>query len=273
MIDHVHHYCSPSVFLSLIKNKELWLTSLAHSNDREEGTWMLDHWLDKFDRDDAKQRHLRTGAKLTVGVVLRQYVALGTCFSEERDLLSQWRGYAHDGAGFSVTFDKGKLDRLCSDFEGGSTLKLSKVSYGYQDHEQVTAIVKSLHQAFGNDAAKYVEATNGYGHMSLSFTPEKTQLQKNAARDLFTVKNGAFKEEREWRLFLFSSLSDITNIEFRESADLISPFVRLKIPPDVIVGVTLGPSNRTPSPMIEAALDANGIESWLKVSSASYRNR
>ena len=74
---------------------------------------MLDHWLEKFDRRDAKQRLMRTGAKAAVGVVLRYNVALGTCFSEERDLLSQWRGYANDGAGFSVTFDKEKLDRYC----------------------------------------------------------------------------------------------------------------------------------------------------------------
>lgn len=109
--------------------------------------------------------------------------------------------------------------------------------------------------------------------MSLSLTPEKTQRQKNAASDLFTVKNGAFKEELEWRLFLFGSRYEMKNIEFRESANLISPFIRLPIPADIIVGVTLGPTNPTPMDLIETLLEKNGLESWVKRSRASYRNR
>lgn len=272
MIDEVHHYCSPPVFLSLIRNKELWLTSLTLSNDHSEGTWMLNNWLEKFSHRIVKERLQRSGAKIAVEDVLRQNVALGTCFSEERDLLSQWRGYAQDGAGFSVSFDKQKLEQFARDFEGVSLLNFKKISYGNQDWEEVNDVIKALHGAFGEDAAKYEEG-NGIGTMSLSFTPEKHQRQKEIAGDLFAIKNGAFKEEKEWRLFLFDSIDNIKNIEFRESRGLLSPFVRIKVPPDSIVGVTVGPTNPTPVSMVEAMLKKNEVEGPVSRSHASYRTR
>lgn len=271
MIDEIHHYCSPSVFLSLIKNKELWLTSLSQSNDKLEGTWMLHHWLERF-RADPSKRLLRRGAQFAIERVLRENVALGVCFSEDRDLLSQWRGYAQDGAGFSVTFDSEKLQRLARDSGGGSPLALAKISYGYQDVVEVNEIARKLFSAFGEDAEKYHEGPDGYGTMSLSFTPEKRQQQKEVVRNLFTVKNGAFKEEREWRLFFYGSIDEIDNVEFRESRNILSPFVRLKVPANAIVGVTLGPTNRTSQTMVEAVLKTYEIKSWVRVSNASYRN-
>lgn len=272
MVRDVHHYCSPSVFLSLIKNKELWLTSLSQSNDLLEGTWMLRHWLEKFNSSDPKQRLRRRGAQLSVESILHHNVALGVCFSEESDLLSQWRGYAQDGSGFSVTFDKAKLQRFAADFDGGTPLALSKIAYGYKDLERTNDVVRLLHGAFGADADKYQEGKDGFGSMSLEFTPEKHRQQREAARSLFSVKNEAFAEEKEWRLFVFDSIDSIKSVEFRESRNVLSPFIRVRIPTDVVLGVTLGPTNRTPISMVEAALKVHNIDGWVARSNASYRN-
>lgn len=233
---------------------------------------MLRHWLDKFDSRDTKKRLKRKGAMLVVEGVLRHNVALGTCFSEERDLLSQWRGYAQDGAGFSVTFDTEKLQRAAESYKNVSPLTLSKVYYGSRDIVETNDIVKKLYDAFSSDAEQYDEGQDGIGRMSLNLTPEKHQLQKEAARSLFTVKNGAFKEEKEWRLFFYDSISEIRNVEFRESRNILSPFVRLKLSAATIRGVTLGPTNPTSRQMVEAALETYQISAWVRSSNASYRN-
>lgn len=272
MVREIHHYCSTSVFLSLIKDKEVWLTSLSQSNDLLEGTWMLRHWLEKFDQRDAKQRLKRRGAQIAVERVLRHNVSLGVCFSEESDLLSQWRGYAQDGSGFSVTFDRAKLESFVARYEGGSPLVLSKIAYGYKDPERTNEVLKLLNGAFGADAEKYQEGKEGFGTISLNLTPDKHRQQKEAGESLFTVKNDAFAEEKEWRLFAFDSLESIKAVEFRESRSALSPFLRVKIPVDVICGVTIGPTNRTPISMVEAALKAHEINGWVKPSKASYRN-
>ena len=272
MIREVHHYCSPSVFLSLIKHRELWLTSLTLSNDNAEGIWMLHHWLEKFDDRNSQQRLMKRGAQIAVETVLRQNLALGTCFSEERDLLSQWRGYASDGTGYSITFDKEKLELFSKDVYGNSQLLFAKISYGNDDWREVNAVVKTLHQAFGEDASKY-EEVNGNGSMSLSFTPEKYKQQRQSARDLYTVKSEAFREEKEWRLFLFEPPGMVHNLEFRENKGLLSPFTRIKIPAQAILGVTLGPTNPTPKVIVEAALEAHDLKVWTATSAASYRSR
>ncbi|MCK4713228.1 MAG: DUF2971 domain-containing protein [Marinosulfonomonas sp.] len=221
----------------------------------------------------AQKPFAKRGAKIVVEMVLSNHTALGTCFSEGCDLRSQWRGYAQDGAGFSVSFDKEKLEDLSRGFEDGSSLQLSKIAYGHQNLDDVNAVIRLLHQAFGEDATKYQEGTDGIGEIALDFTPEKHQQQREAACALFTVKNRAFREEKEWRLFLFNSPSNIANVEFRENRNLLSPFVRLPIPADAIVGVTLGPTNPTPEPMVEAALEAHGINCHVSRSNASYRPR
>lgn len=272
MVEIVHHYCSPSVFLSLIKHKQLWLTSLSQSNDHLEGTWMLRYWLDLFTRSkDASKRLEKRGAQIAVETVLSHNVALGTCFSEDGDLLSQWRGYAVDGTGFSVGFDKEGLEKIASRPELTPNLSMMKVSYGYQDMEQVNDVVRALHAAFGDDAKKYQEGGDGTGSMSLEFTPEKHEAQKDAARSLFTVKNGAFAEEREWRLFAFESIRKIVGVEFRESRGVLSPFIKLDIPADLIRCVRLGPTNKTSRRVIEEALKVSAIDCPVYTSNASYR--
>lgn len=232
---------------------------------------MLQYWLRQFRDQEHEMRMQKKGARLVVEDALRNYVALGTCFSEESDLLSQWRGYAQDGSGFSVTFERNKLEDLVSNFQGEAHPKLSKISYGGQDWGEINQVMKELHGAFGSDAENYHEE-DGIGEMAIGYTPEKHKRQRKAAQNLYTVKNGAFREEKEWRLFLFDSMRKIDNVEFRESSNGLSPFVRLKFSPDAISGITLGPTNRTPLSMIEAALEKYGIESWVHSSNASYRN-
>jgi hypothetical protein len=272
MVEIVYHYCSPSVFLSLIKHKQLWLTSLSQSNDHLEGTWMLRHWLNLFMHSkDAKKRLERRGAQIAVETVLSHNVAIGTCFSEDGDLLSQWRGYAVDGTGFSVGFDKEGLEKIASLPERSPYLSMAKVSYGYQDIKQVNDVVRILHAAFGDDAKKYQEGSNGIGSMSLEFTPEKHEAQKAAARSLFKVKNGAFAEEKEWRLFTFESVKKVEGVEFRESRGILSPFIKIDIPVDLIRCVWLGPTNKTSQPIIEEALKVSDIDCPVYTSHASYR--
>lgn len=275
MTEELTYYCGERVFLSFLETKELWLTSLSQSNDSAEGRWMRDHWLDLFLRDrSSKNRLARQGAAVCMDSASNGCAALGVCFSEERDLLSQWRGYADDGAGFSITFSKRDLEYVSTD-HAPSKLELTKIAYGNQDWDEINAIVRVLHDAFGEDARLYNE-TNGIGSISLDFGPngEKHAKYENAARSLFTVKNGAFREEKEWRLFTYGRLSSIDGVKLRGTGKAISPYIPVKIPADVISQVTLGPTNQTPRHVLEFALEHNGL-SGVRISSstASYQTR
>lgn len=275
MTEELTYYCGEHVFLSFLESKELWLTSLSQSNDSAEGRWMRDYWLELFLRERSPATSLaRRGAALCMDTASHDRLALGVCFSEERDLLSQWRGYAADGAGFSITFSKEALEAVAQD-HSASKLHLTKIAYGDQDHDQINAIVRVLYDAFSEDAQLYKEF-NGTGNIKLDFGPngEKHAKYEEAARSLFTVKNGAFREEREWRLFTFGTLSSIDGVKLRGTGKAISPYIPITIPAEAVTQVVLGPTNQTPRHVLEFALKDNGLSNVaIRTSTASYQPR
>lgn len=275
MTEELTYYCSEHVFLSFLKSKQLWLTSLTQSNDYEEGRWMRRYWLDLFSRDRSASKRLeRQGAALCMDSASHGCFALGVCFSEERDLLSQWRGYAVDGAGFSITFSRQALEAVANDHPA-SKLELIKIAYGYQDIVKINATVQLLYDTFGEDARLYSES-NGVGSISLDFGPngEKHEKYEIAARSLFKVKNGAFREEKEWRLFTYGRLSSIEGVKLRGTGQAISPYLPITIPAEAVLKVTLGPTNQTPRHVLEFALTHNGLsDTEIMVSHASYQAR
>lgn len=273
--EELTYYCSERVFLSFLKSKELWLTSLSQSNDSVEGRWMRDYWLDLFLRDRSQNKRIeRRGAAICMDSASDNRLALGVCFSEERDLLSQWRGYAADGAGYSITFYREALERVAKD-NPESKLDLTKIAYGDQDWDEINAIVRVLHDAFGEDAKLYNES-NGTGTLALNFGPngEKHAKYEKAARSLFTAKNGAFREEKEWRLFTYGNLSSIGGVKLRGTGKAISPYIPITIPTEAVSQVTLGPTNQTPRHVLEFALKHNGLSKVsIRASQASYQAR
>lgn len=275
MTDRLSHYCGSNVFLSFIQKKELWLTSLMQSNDSMEGTGMRSHWLNRLPDTTPQDKLIKKGLATCLNVAWHEKEALGVCFSEERDLLSQWRGYANDGAGFSITFDRAILEKIPRKTDLVTSLSFSKISYGFEDNTEIAPVVKQLADAFMADAKKYTEG-NGFGSLSIDFGPngEKHSIFIDAAKSLFTVKNGAFKEEKEWRLFAFENLNTIKGIQYRVSREALSPYLPLSIPTEAIVGITLGPTNTTTEHVVKAALTQNGLERvWVRTSNASYRNK
>ena len=69
--------------------------------------------------------------------------------------------------------------------------------------------------------------------------------------------------------------SDPQSMDFRARGDHIVPYLRLPIPDDkkgCIKEIILGPRNRTPEPVIRAALEKYGFHNVdIKPSKATYR--
>ena len=99
----LYHYCSIPTALSILSNRSIRLSSLAHSNDSMEGRWTLLRIQELL----TEKRLPKADISPTIEgleYLLSRFDALGFCLSEKRDLLSQWRSYANDGSGFSIGF-------------------------------------------------------------------------------------------------------------------------------------------------------------------------
>ena len=101
--DKLYHYCSLSAFMSIIQNKCIWLSDTRYTNDALEvrvfddtvGAALSDLVRDEeITSEEANVFWQTYKANNTVGYI--------SCFSENGDLLSQWRAYSDDGHGVAV---------------------------------------------------------------------------------------------------------------------------------------------------------------------------
>jgi hypothetical protein len=96
---------------SIISTKEIWVSDFSLSNDALEGKWIR-QIFSEYCTDQAVSAS-DTGALLAhFNLLSRLPGAAGFCMSEEADLLSQWRGYADDGCGVSIGFNRRYFEEL-----------------------------------------------------------------------------------------------------------------------------------------------------------------
>lgn len=116
----VYHYCGVETFLNIIRNHTLRLSDLCISTDNLEMKSLLE-----IVRDEVKRQYKNSNdfndsvifgmeqdaaffflldAVITKMKNESNQILYGTCFSEEGDLLGQWREYADKGRGLSIGF-------------------------------------------------------------------------------------------------------------------------------------------------------------------------
>ncbi|MBB3109101.1 hypothetical protein FHS18_001153 [Paenibacillus phyllosphaerae] len=218
MSDVLYHYCSVDTFLSIIRHKTIRMSDICKSNDSMETKWLFtfaeDEVLRQYSEDPFMQSNnviyglneketLKYLLDIEKGRILKRnddlfYVA---CFTEERDKLSQWRGYADDGNGLAIGFDANVLKRIA---EKEDLLKLQKVKYS---NETVPEIVKQ----FSRDFLEGIEDALYKGEMQkILFDDSPMNFIYSLSTRLLIqeslfYKNPAFIEEQEWRLVLNES--------------------------------------------------------------------
>lgn len=120
-------------------------------------------------------------------------------FCEEGNLLSQWRAYRGRGGGYAIGFDFFNMLRLLS-----RPCVLRRVVYDEKDQIKLidSIITDFLNAIQGQSKSRRTE------EISESFLPSLCQVFRSVIGELlFCFKHPDFKEEREWRLVHFASVS------------------------------------------------------------------
>lgn len=269
----LYHYCNSAAFSKIINSRAICLSSLTLSNDTMEGKVLFGvvrKIIANYKYDKATSDEICRVFELFENAI----DGLGFCMSEVGDLLSQWRGYADDGKGFSIGFSKTYLEKLSKiDDESKGLIRLYKVIYSPEEQESAISPILA-------DIDKDIKA----GDLRIP-TPKALYLNdseydefKKASRyvftslvlksilaipNLFTLKEGAFSEEKEWRLLTFIMDSVLKNCMFRASSDRIIPYKvfdlkMLDVEP--VSEIIIGPKNITPISTIEKMLSIYGYK-------------
>lgn len=273
----LYHYCGAGAFLSIIQNRTIWLSGISLANDTMEGRIVANTLMRLADASVDLTPDQRLEMRNAIEMVGKIFEGFAFCLSKASDSLSQWRGYAADGAGYSIGFSRKYLTRLAqtvSTQHGGP--QLGDVSYKAEEHERLAwPVFEAI-----SKLAKANELTNGFrfGGLLSSPLPPLEQIQRdkqyqearlallieaaNAIRSLQFLKQSGFSEEREVRLIapLFSKHD---GVEFRARGNDIVPYVPLELQQlegfSPIKVVWIGPKNRTPDHLVDAALTRYGF--------------
>ena len=122
----VYHYCSLEAFKSIIENKCLWLCDVEKSNDSAERVYFnnlmlqtvkqyleqLDPATHKIERKRAALQQLQNALSTPQDELAPVY---SCSFSDNGDLLSQWRGYADDGYGVAIGIYSGHFQKYLTE--------------------------------------------------------------------------------------------------------------------------------------------------------------
>ena len=209
----IYHYCTVETFLNIIRNHTLRLSDLCSSNDKAEMKVLLGALENEIINQYRKREDFLEPVIYGMNVdesfefILKMLISkmenninqmlFGICFSEEGDLLGQWREYADKGTGVAIGFNIEWIQKLCNN----DSFKFSKVNYDYSKDSKLikkyaTGIYSEMIRAIENGETKELidESSN---------LPYIIHLQEECLffNSVFQ-KGNEYKSEEEWLLIL-----------------------------------------------------------------------
>ena len=197
----LYHYCSMQTFQQILSNQSLRFTDVTKSNDGKEISWISKYvesiLLEEISeikgmanyKDLINDAVLHTwGSLVTTNIIEMKSPQFVCCFSEDGDMLSQWRGYSDDGKGVAIGFDD-------SFFQMHPFFECKKVVYREEEH--IEAIRKIIHER---------------RYLFFQQTSDRYNLE-NILEPLYWLgvfhKNPAFVEEKEFGNLSFGNYRGI----------------------------------------------------------------
>jgi hypothetical protein len=211
----LYHYTDQAGLIGILATGELWATKIQYMNDGTEfehalklATAIVDQRTEGLENEEDKEI-LKKGLSFTKSMRLSNICSVSFC--EDPDLLSQWRGYATSGTGYSIGF---RSDALSSIGEGGP----EKCVYDEADQSK---IINELI----DDTMNHKRVNNRKTLLRGAFGIELTRFAT-------FFKNATFREENEWRLTVGPKHYTDKEFSFRPGKSMLIPYYALKIAGD-----------------------------------------
>ncbi len=218
------HYTSSDGLIGILKNKEVWASNIAFLNDSEE----VEHAIGYA--KNAIENKIRRGglSDNEIGILNAMHGRAGNAakryyvasFSEDGNLLSQWRAYCPPGGGHSIGVPSTQLSAMAQ--EQGFSLVPCVYEHNLQSRLINELVDFHLADAITCLSVDPTVPENSVKHPLWRFTQRLTQVG-------CLLKHGSFREEREWRLLSQTVQEPHPQLDFRSSPSRIVPFFRFKL--------------------------------------------
>lgn len=237
----IYHYCRNEVMVSIIQRKQLWMTDISRSNDYKEMLLFIPGLFYAIDDEYQKNRFsFSYKGKRNYSAIqellrdmsnwidltrergnLTSYVA---CFTENGDVLSQWRGYANNGMGCSLGFSVQELQKYCINHH--QLLEIKPVKYITKDEveEIIQQMAKEILVKIQNlrlEAESLLQNKQKKEDKEALLFFLSARIFENTVYESLQYKMKSYEEEKEWRMY-FSSITKDEKTLFSEKD--ISPW-------------------------------------------------
>lgn len=219
----ISHYTDLSGLYGIVESGGFWLSDHRFLNDTEEfenGRKLTKNLLRKL---IAKSRY--SGFKEVLSETISQLENYSeqpyfVCsFSKKPDSLDQWRSYASNGQGISITFDNTR--KSLSHFFAIPILSVSKVLY--DDREKLKLILRTIRR-YRKEHLVDLE----YGNR-IDLEDWGSEMAKCLAIEFINFKHPEYSSEQEIRMAVSSShLNHFKGIKHRVGKDRIIPYITSK---------------------------------------------
>jgi hypothetical protein len=233
------HYTSQSGLIEIISSETLWATNIKFLNDEQEFQHALElirglipkSKITPDHRDHAVYSQFIEQIEKELNS-LDRYVTESIytfSFSQEIDLLSQWRGYCSDNNGFCLVFDIEKTFEHVK--EKHPNVHLMECVYETNVKE------KKIKEVLNNYWSQFFSAS----------TKEKKkniidQLAKDVTLLASYFKHPSFSEEKEKRIVVILEFPAHSGLQFRTGRFSLIPFISLPVPRLCIKKICIGPT-------------------------------
>ena len=213
-----YHYTSFQGLSGIVKDRELWATNIHYLNDYSEFRNAVQD-VDTIIRNrlpDAGPAHAAIYRKILDHLERSSEISIYvSSFSEDEDLLSQWRGYA-GGSGVSIGFSFADIRELA---ERSDFLVIKCIYDAETKHNILIQILNQITQIWAprlsSDPDLDEQAAINFRNIFLRYAP--------------AFKNGSFREEAEWRLVSPPVACNHESIAFRHTSTMLVPYYRFKL--------------------------------------------
>lgn len=264
----LYHYTSLSGFTGIVTSRSLWATEIRYFSDSAE----LAHAATYFDAsidlrlklgpgDPEILRELKAflASRLTDGAKL----FIGS-FTENGNLLSQWRGYCPPSKGISIGFAP---DLIC-ECAAAQDFLVGQCIYAHEKKGKLAAGVIHNIEKLVAERAKTSGGTGGQ-EQDTPYSQFRA-MEADILRIAALFKDGAYAEEQEWRAVspAIEKYGD-AGISYREGRATLVPYVKLLLPTSATPTLAIHHVYVGPTPHINNSMHA--VSDYLSASGASPR--
>jgi hypothetical protein len=234
----VYHYTTAAGLFGILNKKAIFLSDRNFLNDRTEivhgratATEFIRRDIKGGDDTDSNALLEKTCDLINLDDDARHFIF---SMSERGDDLSQWRGYANDGDGYTIGFNPRTMRQ--ASMGRAAPFGFNRVSYSKtQFSSLVTRIRKQFLENYetGADIDNFASCFGGAVEGASCYH-----------------KHNSFRYEREWRMVTFA-YPEYSEVSVRESSGRITPFVEMALKTDkyeiLIKEIGIGPAVRNPN--------------------------